>query len=96
LLFPCTCGRFTTPGADLRLNQTYVLSSNVFLDAAGLSSPVTIRAAPRSPHFNLTTSANLTADSLVFADGMVVKSGAGVAVGGSMRFYKGSIGIFKR
>jgi hypothetical protein len=27
---------------------------------------------------------------------MVVKSGAGVAVGGSMRFYKGSIGIFKR
>lgn len=58
---------FTSPGASLRLDYEYTLGNiSVVLDASGLSSPVTLLAAPQSRHFQVTgPSANLTTINII-------------------------------
>jgi hypothetical protein len=76
------------------LNRPYRIPAKLILDASETTGGVTLLAAKRSRHFNVSTTGNLTAVWVTFAGGRVVNH-AGHAFGGSM-YIDGGVGDFRR
>lgn len=87
---------FTSANARLQLSTSYTLTGRkVVLDASGLSSGVTLLAAPASRHFRVTGStANLTAKAITFQNGRINMT-SGNARGGSLFVELGGSGYLE-
>lgn len=87
---------FTSANARLQLSTSYTFTSRkILLDASGLSTGVTLLAAPASRHFQVTgNSANFTAKAITFQNGRQNFTTA-FALGGSMTIELGASGLFE-
>lgn len=87
---------FTSANARLQLSTSYTFTSRkIVLDASGLSTGVTLLAAPASRHFYVTgNNANFTAKAITFQNGRLNYT-TGNALGGSMAIEFGASGLFE-